>query len=59
MKHFIIRSPASDINHEIHIVDFIQADAKSASGKAQRLKIETRWINRLRIAFPDGLNYLE
>ena len=44
---------------EIHIVDFIQADAKSASGKAQRLKIETRWINRLRTAFPDGLNYLE
>ena len=44
---------------EIHIVDFIQADAKSASGKAQRLKIKTRWIKRLRTAFPDGLNYLE
>ena len=44
---------------EIHVMDFINLEAKSETGKALRLKLESRWINRLRSAFPDGLNYLE
>ena len=44
---------------EIHVLDFIKVEAKSDEGKALRLKSESRWINRLRSAFPDGLNYME
>jgi len=44
---------------EIHIVEFIHADAKGETGKNLRLKLETAWISKLRTAFPIGLNYLE
>ena len=57
--HFSRENHKGVNDFEIHIVDFIKADAKSAAGQTLRLKVEKRWINRLRSAFPDGLNYLE
>ena len=57
--HFNRNDHHGVLDFEIHVVDFIKIDAKTDSGKALRLQVESRWINRLRSAFPDGLNYLE
>ena len=44
---------------DIYILDFIHLNPAFEQAKELRLKIESRWIYRLRSMFPYGLNYLD